>query len=86
MHITERFVILRQTICSTLVLQCLGESYVQGFGTALMANTQLLGYFVDKGEGSAAMIQGIGVLSNYTVMAQVGACNHCCHWFWCMYM
>jgi hypothetical protein len=45
---------------------------MQGFGTALMANTQLLGYFVDKQEGSAAVIQGIGVLSNYAVLGQVG--------------
>jgi hypothetical protein len=44
---------------------------VQGFLTALMANTQLLGYFLDKGEKSAAGIQAIGVLSNYAVLLQV---------------
>jgi cellobiose-specific phosphotransferase system component IIA len=44
---------------------------VQGFGTALMGNTQLLGYFIEKGERSAAFIQGIGVISNYAVLFQV---------------
>lgn len=39
--------------------------------TALMGNTQLLGYFLDKGERSAAAIQGIGVISNYGVLFQV---------------
>lgn len=38
-----------------------------------MANTQLLGYFLDKGERSAAGIQAIGVLSNYAVLLQVPA-------------
>lgn len=36
-----------------------------------MANTQLLGYFVDKGETSATAIQAIGVVSNYAVLLQV---------------
>lgn len=44
---------------------------LQGFATALMANTQLMGYFIDKGERSAATIQGIGVVSNYAVLFQV---------------
>lgn len=43
---------------------------LQGFLTALMGNTQLLGYFLDKGERSAATVQGIGVISNYGVLFQ----------------
>lgn len=43
---------------------------LQGFITALMGNTQLLGYFLDKGERSAAAVQGIGVVSNYGVLFQ----------------
>lgn len=35
-----------------------------------MGNTQLLGYFLDKGERSAAAVQGIGVISNYGVLFQ----------------
>ena len=44
---------------------------MQGFGTALMGNTQLLGYFIDRNEAQAALIQGIGVVSNYAVLFQV---------------
>eukprot|EP00892_Ulva_mutabilis_P003326 jgi/Ulvmu1/1365/UM011_0093.1 len=47
-----------------------------GFMTALMGNTQLLGYFLDKGERSAAAIQGIGVISNYGVLFQVAVAGH----------
>jgi hypothetical protein len=36
-----------------------------------MGNTQLLGYFLDKGERSAVFIQGTGVVSNYGVLFQV---------------
>jgi hypothetical protein len=44
---------------------------LQGFLTALMGNTQLMGYFIDKEERSAATIQAIGVVSNYIVLSQV---------------
>lgn len=42
-----------------------------GFLTALMGNTQLLGYFINKGERSAVTIQAIGVATNYAVLAQI---------------
>jgi hypothetical protein len=54
---------------------------VQGFGTALMANAQLMGYFLDKGESSAAVIQGIGVVSNYAVLFQMVWAGHLPHTF-----
>lgn len=44
---------------------------MQGFGTALMGNTQLMGYFIDRDEAQATLIQGIGVVSNYAVLFQV---------------
>jgi hypothetical protein len=50
-------------------------SRMQGFLTALMGNTQLLGYFLDKGERSAATIQAIGVVSNYGILLQVRVCT-----------
>ena len=53
-------------------------SSVQGFGTALMGNTQLLGYFIERHEPQAACIQGIGVVSNYAVLFQVCLLS-CCH-------
>ena len=49
---------------------------MQGFATALMANTQLMGYFLDKRERSAAIIQGIGIVSNYAVLFQVRTPSH----------
>lgn len=42
-----------------------------------MGNTQLLGYFLDKGERSAAAVQGIGVISNYGVLFQARPTTPC---------
>ncbi len=44
---------------------------VQGFSMALAGNTLLLTYFIGKRESSAALIQALGVGSNFILLAQV---------------
>lgn len=39
--------------------------------TALLGNTILLSYFVTKGERGAALVQAIGVASNFVMMVQI---------------
>eukprot|EP00803_Ostreobium_quekettii_P003646 evm.model.scf_1754.1 EVM.evm.TU.scf_1754.1 scf_1754:22951-27089(-) len=42
-----------------------------GFMTALLGNTILLSYFVSKGERGAALVQAIGMGSNFVMLVQI---------------
>ena len=44
-----------------------------GYLTALLGNLMLLGYFVDRGEQGAALIQAVGSFSNAVMLTQVTA-------------
>lgn len=44
---------------------------MQGFSMALAGNTLLLTYFIGRRESSAALIQALGVGSNFILLAQV---------------
>jgi hypothetical protein len=43
----------------------------QGYTTALAGNTLLVTYFVRKAEGSAALVQAVGMASNLGLLIQV---------------
>ena len=44
-----------------------------GYLTAILGNLMLLGYFVDRGEQGAALIQAVGGFSNAVMLTQVTA-------------
>lgn len=55
---------------SNSLVQC-----IQGYLTSLMGNAILLSYFVGKRESGAAIIQAIGVVSNFVMLGQVSAAS-----------
>lgn len=47
------------------------ELHLQGMLTGLLGNLSLLSYFVKKKEKEAAVVQTLGVISTYVVLAQL---------------
>ncbi len=43
----------------------------QGYGMAMLGNTLLLSYFLDRSERSAALVQVVGITSNFAMLSQV---------------
>lgn len=58
------------------VVKLVSPLRVQGYSMALAGNSLLFTYFVGRQESSAALIQGLGVVSNFTLLVQVHSCTH----------
>jgi hypothetical protein len=67
----QRHVCKHAPECSRLQLAA-RRCCLQGFSMALAGNTLLLTYFIGRQESSAALIQALGVGSNYALLIQVG--------------